>query len=66
VLHHRGPWLVPINLVVATLLLVIVFGGGGFRFPVPVVPFLSVWRVAGLTDVVFGRLQGRRLGGVAA
>jgi hypothetical protein len=43
VLHHRGPWLVPIRLVAATLLLVIVFGREEFRFLVPVVLFLSVW-----------------------
>jgi hypothetical protein len=42
-LHHRGPWLVPISLVAAMLLLVIVVAGEEFRFPVPVVLFLSVW-----------------------
>lgn len=57
--------MIPLGLVAETLLLVIVFGGG-FRFLVPVVSFLSVWGVAGLTDVVTGRLHGRRLGGVAA
>jgi Dolichyl-phosphate-mannose-protein mannosyltransferase len=63
-LHHRGPWLVPISLVAATLLLVVVFGGG-FRFLTPVMPFLSIWVVAGLTDIT-ARLQERRLRGVAA
>jgi 4-amino-4-deoxy-L-arabinose transferase-like glycosyltransferase len=51
VLHHRGPWLVPLSFLAATLLLVVVFGGG-FRFLVPVVPFLSIWGVAGATDAV--------------
>jgi Dolichyl-phosphate-mannose-protein mannosyltransferase len=64
-LHHRGPWLVPISLVAATLLLVVVFGGG-FRFLVPVVPFLSIWGVAGMTDILTALLQDRRLRGVAA
>jgi hypothetical protein len=65
VLHHRGPWLVPISIVAATLLLVLGFGGG-FRFLVPVVPFLSIWGVAGLTDVITVRLQDHRPRGVAA
>jgi hypothetical protein len=65
VLRHRGPWLAPISLVAATLLLVVVFGGG-FRFLVPVVPFLSIWGVAGVTDVMTARLQDRRPRGVAA
>ena len=56
VLHHRGPWLVPISIVAATLLLVLGFGGG-FRFLVPVIPFLSIWGVAGLTDLITVRLQ---------
>jgi 4-amino-4-deoxy-L-arabinose transferase-like glycosyltransferase len=59
ILHHRGPWLVPISIVAATLLLVVGFGGG-FRFLVPVVPFLSIWGVAGLTDVMTVRLQDHR------
>jgi hypothetical protein len=61
-LHHRGPWLVPISLVLATLLVVVVFGGG-FRFLVPVIPFLSIWGVAGMIDVT-ARLRDRRLRGV--
>jgi hypothetical protein len=65
VLHHRGPWLVPISLVMATLLVVVVFGGG-FRFLVPVVPLLSIWGVAGVTDLMTARLQDRRPRGVAA
>ena len=64
-LHHRGPWLVPSSIVAATLLLVVGFGGG-FRFLVPVVPFLSIWGVAGLTDVMTVRLQDHRPRGVAA
>jgi hypothetical protein len=63
ILHHRGPWLVPISLVVATLLVVLVFGGG-FRFLVPVVPFLSIWGVAGAIDIT-ARLRDRSLQGVA-
>jgi hypothetical protein len=63
VLHHRGPWLVPISVVAATLLLVVVFGGG-FRFLVPVVPFLSIWGVAGVTDAMTARLHGRPRRGV--
>jgi hypothetical protein len=65
VLHHRGPWLVPISFLAATLLLVVVFGGG-FRFLVPVVPFLSIWGVAGVTDLMTARLLDRRPRGVAA
>jgi hypothetical protein len=65
VLHHRRRWLVPISFVTATLLLVVVFGGG-FRFLVPVVPFLSIWGVAGLTDVLTARLQDRRPRGAVA
>jgi hypothetical protein len=56
---------VPISLVAATLLLVVVFGGG-FRFLVPAIPFLSIWGVAGMTDVLTALLQDRRLRGVAA
>jgi hypothetical protein len=63
VLHHRESWLVPISLVIATLLVVVVFGGG-FRFLVPVLPFLSIWGVAGTIDVT-ARLRVRVLRGVA-
>jgi hypothetical protein len=64
VLHHRGPWRAPISLVTATLVTVVVFGGG-FRFLVPVVPFLSIWGVAGAIDVFTALVRDRRLRGVA-
>lgn len=49
--HHRGPWLVPLSLVVAMTAQVCVFGGG-FRFLIPSLPFLALWSAAGIAAIL--------------
>jgi hypothetical protein len=48
--RHRGPWLVPLSLVVLLTAQVMVFGGG-FRFLVPALPFLALWAVVGAASL---------------
>jgi 4-amino-4-deoxy-L-arabinose transferase-like glycosyltransferase len=55
--RHRGPWLVPLSLVVLLTVQVMVFGGG-FRFLVPALPFLALWAIVGaawLKDTLWPR-----------
>lgn len=45
-LRRTGKWLVPLSMLAAQLGGVMIFGGG-FRFIVPVLPFLAMWGVVG-------------------
>lgn len=59
--RHRGPWLVPLSLVVLLTAQVMVFGGG-FRFLIPALPFLALWAIVGagwLKDAVGPRTGAR-------
>lgn len=49
--HHRGKWLVPLSFAILMTVQVVVFGGG-FRFLIPALPFLSLWAVAGASSLL--------------
>lgn len=49
---HRGRWLAPISFVVFVSLLPVTFGGGTFRYLIPALPFLALWSVVGVWQIL--------------